>query len=166
MSEEIGMLVRERRKQMGLTQEELGNMLSPQVSFAAISSWERVGNIPDGRISELAEVLGIAEADLTGGVRYVSGTDGRLAFCDAVGRADLSLLATNVLLRLATVEGLCADRGRSLEFVGSHESIVRGARYITADDVASVWDEVLASGFVERKSDAEWHLALVLPQDA
>ena len=62
----------------------------------------------------------------------------------------------------ATDKELTTDRGDGLEYVGSLERIALSFRNISTEDVERVWPEIMRSGFVERVTDAVWHVALVL----
>lgn len=62
---DIGKIIANRRKELGLTQEELAEklLLSPQ----AVSRWENGWNYPDmGNIGQISEVLNMSPAELIG----------------------------------------------------------------------------------------------------
>ena len=67
-NKKIGKLIKELRKEKGLTQEQLGEMIV--VSFKSVSKWERGITIPDiGNINELSKILGISSDELLAGER-------------------------------------------------------------------------------------------------
>lgn len=67
-NKKIGKLIKELRKEKGLTQEQLGEMIG--VSFKSVSKWERGITIPDiGNINELSKILGISSDELLAGER-------------------------------------------------------------------------------------------------
>lgn len=57
----MGEYIRQLRKERGLTQEQLGEMLSPKVNRAAINKWEagRVSNIKRSHIAQMATIFGV-----------------------------------------------------------------------------------------------------------
>ena len=64
--EKIGKLIAKMRKQKGLTQRELGEMVG--VGFRAVSKWERGLTMPDiSIINELSTILGITSDELLKG---------------------------------------------------------------------------------------------------
>lgn len=64
--EKIGRFISERRRELGLTQQQLGERLF--VSNKAVSKWERGQSFPDiALMSPLAESLGVSVAELLNG---------------------------------------------------------------------------------------------------
>ena len=66
MSKTMGQYIRELRTAEGLSQEELGKMLTPPVNRAAVNKWEtgQVENIKRNHIQQLAKHFGISPAKL------------------------------------------------------------------------------------------------------
>ncbi len=64
--EEIGLLIKTKRIEKGLTQSELGDMLG--VGNTAVYKWEKgiVKNIKRSTIQTLAEILGISPLNIVG----------------------------------------------------------------------------------------------------
>lgn len=62
----MGDFIREHRLLHGLTQEELGQMLSPKVNRQAVNNWERgrVDNIKRVHIGQLAQIFDVSPIDL------------------------------------------------------------------------------------------------------
>ena len=61
----IGNVIRYRRKQLGLTQEELAERV--YVTPQAVSQWENGKTLPDPfNLSAIADALGIGKAQLVG----------------------------------------------------------------------------------------------------
>ena len=66
MSKTMGQYIKELRTSEGLSQEELGKMLTPPVNRAAVNKWEtgQVENIKRNHIQQLAKHFGISPAKL------------------------------------------------------------------------------------------------------
>ena len=63
MNESMGSVIARKRKELGLTQEQLATALG--ISFQAVSKWENDISCPDiGSIPRLAEVLGVSVEEL------------------------------------------------------------------------------------------------------
>ena len=62
----LGLYLKHLRQDAGLTQEELGNMLIPNIKKSAIAKWEtgRVENIRADHIQQLAKIYGISPSSL------------------------------------------------------------------------------------------------------
>lgn len=62
----MGGLIRKLRKEKGLTQEEVGQRLSPKVNRAAVNKWEtgQVENIKRSYIEQLAVLFEVSPTDL------------------------------------------------------------------------------------------------------
>ena len=66
MNNNIGSFIKELRKQKGLTQQELGNLL--YVTDKAVSKWERGLSLPDITIlTKLADILEVTIEDILNG---------------------------------------------------------------------------------------------------
>ncbi len=64
--QKIGKLISEKRKEKGITQQQLADMLG--VTNKAVSKWENGKSMPDiGIIPELCKVLGVSVATLLNG---------------------------------------------------------------------------------------------------
>lgn len=65
-NKKIGNLIAKLRKEKGLTQQELGDMVG--IGFRAVSKWERGITMPDiSIINELSKILGITSDELLSG---------------------------------------------------------------------------------------------------
>lgn len=75
-NQKIGAFIAARRKEMGLTQQQLAERLG--VTNKAVSKWESGNGIPDiSLFTALAEVLGVtADELLRGGTVWFSGAGG------------------------------------------------------------------------------------------
>lgn len=62
----MGEKIKQLRKKMGWTQEELGKRMKPQVNRAAVNKWEtgQVENIKRSYIEQLSELFDISPSDL------------------------------------------------------------------------------------------------------
>ena len=62
----MGTYIKQLREEAGLSQEELGKSLNPQVNRAAINKWEtgQVENIKRTHIQQLAKKFGVKPCDL------------------------------------------------------------------------------------------------------
>lgn len=70
-NKKTGLLIAQRRQELGLTQKELGEQL--HVSDRAVSKWERAAGFPDMSLLEpLADALGISVLELIHGERLTS----------------------------------------------------------------------------------------------
>ena len=64
--QKIGKLISEKRKEKGITQQQLADMLG--VTNKAVSKWENGKSMPDiGIIPELCKVLGVSISTLLNG---------------------------------------------------------------------------------------------------
>lgn len=159
----MGIRIRERRKELDMTLQELGEALPRPVSHASISKWERgKAPVPEDRIHELAEALNMSVEDLAGGHRFVTDEDMAYQWVQRVLKSEnLSKHARLVLVHLPVmskaVEGVW-------QFNGSLEDIAEEALNLELDEIKAVWDEVLASGLVEREGTAAWVLNLAIPR--
>lgn len=150
-------IIAERRKELGLTQQELGQMLDPKVSFAAVSSWETgTKPVPQTRIPQLVQVLGV---DLYNGARFPKEAERNEYVLHAVSQP-IGFATQAVAVRLAVDPLLTQDRGDGLEFSGSVQRIADSSPHLTVAIVEAAIHELLDAGLLERISDGEWHLAL------
>lgn len=171
--EEIGMRIKERRKALGLTQSELASKLPKRnaapgetLTTQAVSNWERgADEVPEDRHREIADALECAIEDLFGPPdRWVKDEDAsRLAFILQVADAPLSAAARTLLHRIALDKRVSKVEEERVVYSGSLRSLAASCRDISIQDAKAAWPEVMNSGFVERVSDAEWHIALVFP---
>lgn len=62
----MGEKIKSLRKKIGLTQEELGKRMTPQVNRAAVNKWEtgQVENIKRSYIEQLSELFNISPSEL------------------------------------------------------------------------------------------------------
>ena len=75
MQQTIALLIRQRRKELGLTQAALAERI--HVSAKAVSKWERAGGLPDASIiPALSEALGVSTASLLHGRVETNPPDG------------------------------------------------------------------------------------------
>ena len=102
MQQTIALLIRQRRKELGLTQAALAERI--HISAKAVSKWERAGGLPDASIiPALSEALGVSTASLLHGRIETNPPDGgnmkRIKFYQcptcgniltATGKAELS----------------------------------------------------------------------------
>lgn len=66
MSETTGQRIKDRRKLMGMTQEDLAQKVG--VSFHAVSKWENDSSMPDiGLLNRVAETIGMSVEELLNG---------------------------------------------------------------------------------------------------
>lgn len=62
----MGTYIKQLRKEMGMSQEELGKSLNPPVNRAAVNKWEtgQVENIKRTHIQQLAKKFGVSPCEL------------------------------------------------------------------------------------------------------
>lgn len=115
--QQVAQLIRQRRKEMGLTQEALAERI--HVSAKAVSKWERAAGMPDASIVPvLSQVLGVSAESLLGSRVEINPPDGgnmkRIKFYQcpdcgniltATGKAELSCCGR----RLAPMTVAAAD---------------------------------------------------------
>lgn len=164
MHKELHVRIRERRKELGLNQVELGARLNPPVSQPAISAWEKGREtIPEDRLEGIATALELTVDQLLGEARYVRTLsevkdDWRDALLnDLEVDEDVQI----VLLWLSTLVEV--SDGGVATYTGSMDRVVGATRVLSRDEVESAWPLVLESPYVERVSDAEWVLRLTIP---
>jgi transcriptional regulator with XRE-family HTH domain len=110
---EIGQRVRALRLQRGLSQTELGNLIS--VTFQQVQKYEKGANrISAGRLQRVAEVLGVP-------VAYFFATAERQAANG--GGHDVELLQTEGALRLARAYARIKEPGVRLQLLRLTEAI-------------------------------------------
>src|SRR5215813_8439636 len=111
---EIGQRVRALRLQRGLSQTELGNLIS--VTFQQVQKYEKGANrISAGRLQRIAEVLGVPVAHFFGAPEQRQGSNG-------AGR-DVELLQTEGALRLARAYARIKEPGVRLQLLRLTEAI-------------------------------------------
>lgn len=72
---QVGIRIRERRNELGLTQEELGKALRDTLSHQQIQKYEKGENsISCARLVQIAEALGVTAGSLLEGVSAKSGS--------------------------------------------------------------------------------------------
>ena len=101
MSKTMGTIIREARKNKGMTQSELAQTMN--VTDKAVSKWERDLSCPDvASLSKLAETLGISIEELMSGKSVeTKKTDLVDLVCTAVGFAmGVAVVIITVLSRL------------------------------------------------------------------
>lgn len=100
-SEQIGKLVREQRKKLGLTQDKLGKLLG--VTGKQISNYEN-GKLfpPQDVLLEMAHLFNCEYGYLLGEESYKDGSKLNTAICDSLGLSNKAVES----LRIATHKGL------------------------------------------------------------
>lgn len=127
--EKFGTFVCALRKEKGMTQKELGNILG--LSDKAISKWERGGSLPDITMFErIAEALGVSTLELMQGQHLteekVDRTEVEMMVKDTVGQAVIQNKRTKKHTILMT---LCITVGALLLATGTKSIIKRIANY-------------------------------------
>lgn len=159
-----GAHLKKLRKRAGLTQKQVADELG--VHFTAISKWERYGDLPDGRVGQIAEALGVSESELRGRPDEEEPTPGRTVrtsadvnrWRDSLARADLDFELRGILSMLPAFQS--ADDDWPLVVVTPEELRDK----VPADVLNRHWDSVIASGWVEQVKGMEWVLRLVFPE--
>lgn len=107
----VGAFIQSCRKELGLTQGELGNKLN--VTDKAISRWERGVGFPDIHMIEpLAAVLGVSVQELMNGERSTpEKTEVDVAVPDSSWRPGKpgTIIATVFLIGYIVIRSLCED---------------------------------------------------------
>ena len=142
------MQVRERRKELGLTQSELAARL--EVTGAAISSWERGEKpVPEGRYRDLADALELSVSQLVGEKRYARegelGSWRDMVFDETTVHPHAQLLLLWLSRKSRTVDGVAA-------YVGSMEHAATLVHALDIEQVRKAWPHVLSSDYVEEDS--------------
>jgi len=111
---EIGQRVRALRLQRGLSQTELGNLIS--VTFQQVQKYEKGANrISAGRLQRIAEVLGVPVAYFFAAPDQRHGSNG--------GGQEFELLQTEGALRLARAYARIKEPGVRLHLLRLTEAI-------------------------------------------
>lgn len=165
MHKELHVRIRERRKELGLNQGELGARLDPPVTQPAISAWEKGREtVPDDRLEGIAAALETTVDDLLGDVRYVRTHEEVKDLWRDTLLNDMSIDedAQIVLLWMSTLVEV-SEVGVAT-YTGSLDRVAGATRALSRDEVEAAWPLVLDSPYVERYSDAEWVLHLTVPR--
>lgn len=158
------MRIKELRKDLGLSQERLGELLEPSVSQPAISAWEKGREpIPVDRLDDIARALKTSVDELLGDVQYIHTMDEvRGVWRDAVmNDMEIDGDAQIVLAFMSTLATI--TEGGYAEYSGSIEKVAK-MRSMTLDEVRAAWPLAIDSPYVQPVSDAEWHLRLTVPR--
>jgi transcriptional regulator with XRE-family HTH domain len=111
---EIGQRVRALRVQRGLSQTELGNLIS--VTFQQVQKYEKGANrISAGRLQRIAEVLGVPVAYFFAAAEHTPGSNG--------AGHDVDLLRAEGALRLARAYARIKEPGVRLQLLRLTEAI-------------------------------------------
>jgi transcriptional regulator with XRE-family HTH domain len=111
---EIGQRVRALRLQRGLSQTELGNLIS--VTFQQVQKYEKGANrISAGRLQRMAEVLGVPVAYFFAAPEQRSGHNG--------AGQEIEILQTEGALRLARAYARIKEPGVRLQLLRLTEAI-------------------------------------------
>jgi transcriptional regulator with XRE-family HTH domain len=111
---EIGQRVRALRLQRGLSQTELGNLIS--VTFQQVQKYEKGTNrISAGRLQRMAEVLGVPVAYFFAAPEQRSGQNG--------AGQEIEILQTEGALRLARAYARIKEPGVRLQLLRLTEAI-------------------------------------------
>jgi transcriptional regulator with XRE-family HTH domain len=111
---EIGQRVRALRVQRGLSQTELGNLIS--VTFQQVQKYEKGANrISAGRLQRIAEVLGVPVAYFFAAAEHRQGSNG--------AGHDVDILQAEGALRLARAFARIKEPGVRLQLLRLTEAI-------------------------------------------
>lgn len=165
-----GAKLKSLRKRAGHTQKELADAMG--VHFTSVSRWERYGELPEDRLPELAEALGVEVADLLDdpaatpkpaqapveeerkGVR----TSGEVnAWRDKLGVTPMNMY---LRLILAILPSFRTEEGVVLV---TRQQLIDDAN-LPGELVDEHWPAVLESEWVERVGEVEWAFRLVMPE--
>ena len=161
MRTELGVIVRQRREELGLTAQDVADNLG--ISRGLVSQWETQKKaIKEKYYAGLCDVLDMDIEDLTGAIAYVADEEGLLPYRKKIF-GDHSL-SPHVQVVLIWLSNLARERDGVMTYTGSLSRVADSIRSLTGDQVRAAWDGVLESPYVERHTDAEWELRLVLPR--
>ena len=142
--EKIGKLIAKMRKQKGLTQRELGEMVG--VGFRAVSKWERGLTMPDiSIINELSTILGISSDELLNGELQPKGDDPEISSPDInpnpvkkSNKRKLLLLIPILVIIAITVLLIVKNNQKPTEYaiksLNQEEYLVDGTLTVQGDD--------------------------------
>ena len=102
-NKKIGKLIAKQRKQQGLTQQQLGDMVG--VGFRAVSKWERGLTLPDtSLINELSKILGISSDELlTGEIKQETSNNKHKNNSTIIKVTLLVLLSITIIITIFTL---------------------------------------------------------------
>lgn len=155
------MIVRERRKQLGLTQGQLGDRLG--VSGQAVSNWERsVEPIPEARFRDLAEALEMSVSQIVGEKRYVRESEldrwRDMVFDEATVHPHAQLLLLWISRKSRVVDGVAT-------YIGSVEHAATLVRSLDLEQVKKAWPHLLSSDYVEEDQASPGVLMFTFPAE-
>lgn len=154
------MLVYRRRKELGLSQKELGERLTPPVTQPIISTWENgTAPIPENRYEQLAKELHVSVSDLVVADEYVRDDARMKEWRDLVTMHVRPIEALVVLLAFQ----MFFDDDTELVMV-SQASLLDRVDALTVGVIQKAWPYVLSSPFVERYGTSEWVFRLRVPK--
>lgn len=163
----MGMVLRQKRKEAGLTLVELAERLD--VSHTAISLWERgKQQIPEGRYRQIADALDFEVAELTGVRRYVQ-TDAELLewFRSMASDPDVPELAKTILLHIGELArpALNVDELKVISFHGDVDRLTGRVKSFDPSVMIDSWDAALDSVYLSAHPESTELLHLRLPQN-
>lgn len=170
-----GELIAKRRKELGLIQEELGELLN--VGQTTISYWERTGAIPASRLEQIASILQmdpeLLRAATTNETREATPAPRLVAGVFAIGReaqsewsaqvtrdGGLTLLSRVVLSQFPSY---IERRETSAEAFVTRRDVLADFPDVTTANIDDVWSEILNSGYLEPVSDSQRVFRLRFP---
>lgn len=156
------MNMRARRKELGLSSRDVAEAVG--VTHTTVLSWERKGYVPMSHRKEIAKALGVQMEDVPSerglpGCGSVKTKSGVVDWIGAVMRSDEPVRVAKVLSAIATF----FDEQLGLANC-SIDSLIKETR-IDEEEIREIWDDVLASGWLEWRPPGEYLFELKYPND-
>lgn len=163
----IGDRIRLRRRLLGMSQEELGEKVGRH--YNTVSSWERTGNVPMEMIPAVADALDTTVGYLRAGDvnghsrnRKPSWVETKSQAADWLGAVMRSGMGWDLIDVLAAI-GSFFDEEHRLAMT-SKEALIEETN-LDEDLIESVWDDVLASEWLEVAPRVKWGFKLIFPDE-
>lgn len=154
------MLVRQRLKDLGLTQEKFGEMLEPTVTQGVISQWVRgKERIPPNRHKEIARILSISVDQIENPSPFVRTPEQINEW------RDLVMMNTPNIFAMAVLSSFPAFMQPNGECHLNEEAIAELIPTMSVERIMEVWPAVLNSPFIERVGRSRWCFRLQVPEE-
>lgn len=155
------MILKEKREELGWSQQELGERLDPPVGYGSVYNWESgTKPIPRYRIPNISEVVGIPEETLRGVRRPVQRSEMLEWVQDMTDDPSMSTEAKVILARLT--KAVSEDK-TGMRFTGTVEEASQFVNSMTTSEVMNWWPEVVSSSWVTPASGVDWDFHICFP---
>lgn len=151
-------MLKARRKELDLSQQQVADMVG--LSRGRIAQYEGGDEIPEDVATALAKALKLNKTDLQTNLRPVRTKADLKAWKRLVFEANHKSDVLQVTL-VWMADFLLDERDNT--YFGSIERLAANVPGVEYAELVDAWDEILESGFVRNRQDAEWALDLTFP---